>query len=211
MANVPRALSFHTAHDTMKPYQKNEIAREGRFCMKRVIALFTIAFVFAGLAVFQYKDDDSKSVTMAAPAEGFKPKAGFEATAFKLPALDEQSYEVGGKQGKLTFVNFWASWCGPCELEAPDLQRLHEQYGEAIQLIGVNATKYDKERAARDFVNEHEFTFPILMDRVGDVTKQYKVDTFPTTFLIDGEGVIRERINGVITYEEWERLIEKWM
>ncbi|MEV5028689.1 TlpA family protein disulfide reductase [Paenibacillus sp. LPE1-1-1.1] len=179
--------------------------------MKRVIALFTIALLFAGLAVFQYKNDETGSVTLAAPAGDFKPKAGYEASAFKLPALDEQSYEVGGQQGKLTFVNFWASWCGPCELEAPDLQRLHEEYGDAIQLYGVNATKYDKERAAREFVNEHEFTFPILMDRVGEVTKQYKVDTFPTTFLIDGEGVIRERINGVITYEEWQRLIEKWM
>jgi hypothetical protein len=49
------------------------------------------------------------------------------------------------------------------------------------------------------------------MDRAGDVTKQYKVDTFPTSFLIDSNGVIRERINGVITFEEWERLIEKWM
>lgn len=179
--------------------------------MKRAITLFTIAFVFAGLAVFQYKSNDPNAVTLAATDSDFKPKAGFQATAFNLPALDEQSYQVGGKQDKLTFVNFWASWCGPCELEAPDLQRLHEQYGEAIQLYGVNATKYDKERAARDFVNEHEFTFPILMDREGDVTKQYKVDTFPTTFLIDSEGVIRERINGVITYEEWERLIEKWI
>jgi cytochrome c biogenesis protein CcmG/thiol:disulfide interchange protein DsbE len=179
--------------------------------MKRIIALFTIAFVFAGLAVFQYNNDDPDSVTLAAPSADFKPKAGYEATVFKLPALDEKSYEVGGVQGKLSFVNFWASWCGPCELEAPDLQRLQEEYGEKITLYGVNATKYDKERAARDFVNEHEFTFPILMDREGDVTKQYKVDTFPTTFLIDSQGVIRERINGVITYEEWERLIEKWM
>lgn len=179
--------------------------------MKRVITLFTIAFVFAGLAVFQYINNDPESVTMAAPAADFKPKAGFEATAFELPALDEKSYKVGGKQGKLTFVNFWASWCGPCELEAPDLQRIHEKYGNAMQLYGINATKYDKERAAREFVNEYEFTFPILMDRAGDVTKQYKVDTFPTSFLIDSDGVIRERINGVITYEEWERLIEKWM
>ncbi|WP_138753288.1 TlpA family protein disulfide reductase [Paenibacillus sinopodophylli] len=179
--------------------------------MKRVITLFTIAFLFAGLAVFQYKTDGKESVTLAAPSADFKPKAGFAATAFKLPDLDEKSYEIGGPQGKLTFVNFWASWCGPCELEAPDLQRLHEEYGNTMQLYGVNATKYDKERAARDFVVEHEFTFPILMDRAGDVTKQYKVDTFPTTFLIDAEGVIRERINGVITYEEWQRLIEKWM
>ncbi|RCW45638.1 TlpA family protein disulfide reductase [Paenibacillus prosopidis] len=179
--------------------------------MKRVITLFTIAFVFAGLAVFQYINNDPESITMAAPAADFKPKAGYKATDFELPSLDEKFYKIGGKQGKLTFVNFWASWCGPCELEAPDLQRIHEKYGDVIQLYGINATKYDKERAAREFVNEYEFTFPILMDRVGDVTKQYKVDTFPTSFLIDSNGVIRERINGVITFEEWERLIEKWL
>ncbi|MBD2872802.1 TlpA family protein disulfide reductase [Paenibacillus arenilitoris] len=179
--------------------------------MRRIVTLFTIAFVFAGLAVYQYRNDDPNAVTLAASSEDFKPKAGYEATAFKLPGLDEQTYEIGGKQNKLSFVNFWASWCGPCELEAPDLQRLHEKYRDAVQLYGVNATKYDKERSAREFVSEHEFTFPILMDRAGDVTKQYKVDTFPTTFLIDGDGVIRERINGVITFEEWERLIEKWM
>ncbi|WP_424766751.1 TlpA family protein disulfide reductase [Paenibacillus sp. sgz302251] len=179
--------------------------------MKRMIALFTIAFVFAGLAVFQYRNDASTSVTNAAEPEGFKPKAGYQAAVFKLPDLEERPFEIGGKQEKLSFVNFWASWCGPCELEAPDLQQLHEKYGEAIQMYGVNATKYDKERSAREFVDEHEFSFTILMDRAGDATKQYKVDTFPTTFLIDSEGVIRERINGVITYEEWERLIEKWM
>ncbi|MNH39959.1 Thiol-disulfide oxidoreductase ResA [compost metagenome] len=78
-------------------------------------------------------------------------------------------------------------------------------------MYGVNATKYDQERAARQFVADYEFAFPILMDRTGDVTKLYKVDTFPTTFLIDSEGVIRERINGVIPLEEWERLIAKWM
>ena len=111
----------------------------------------------------------------------------------------------------MTLVNFWASWCGPCELEAPDLQELHEKYGEQILMYGVNATKFDKERAAREFVEEYKFTFPILMDRVGDVTKQYKVSTFPTSFIIDSEGIIRERVNGVITLQQWEKLIEKWM
>ncbi|GGG55815.1 TlpA family protein disulfide reductase [Paenibacillus radicis (ex Gao et al. 2016)] len=175
--------------------------------MKRASALFIVAFVLAGLAVYQYV---SKDGTSTAAAVDFKPKAGSVAAEFQLPGLDEKAYEVGGKQDKLSFVNFWASWCGPCELEAPDLQTLQEKYGDEINLYGVNATKFDKERSAREFVQEHEFTFPILMDRSGDVTKQYKVNTFPTTFLIDSEGVIRERINGVITIAEWERLIAKY-
>ncbi|SFE98474.1 Thiol-disulfide isomerase or thioredoxin [Paenibacillus catalpae] len=176
--------------------------------MKRATMLFIAAFVLAGLAVYQYVAKEESSVTAA--AAGFKPKAGSEAVTFQLPGLDEKNYAIGGKQDKLTFVNFWASWCGPCELEAPDLQKLYEKYGDKIAFYGVNATKFDKERAARQFVDDHEFTFPILMDRKGDVTNTYKVDTFPTTFLIDSSGVIRERINGVITIDEWERLIEQY-
>ncbi|MNR46520.1 Thiol-disulfide oxidoreductase ResA [compost metagenome] len=80
-----------------------------------------------------------------------------------------------------------------------------------MTLYGVNSTNYDKERDARKFVQDHGFTFPILMDRDGTVTGLYKVNTFPTSFLIDANGVIRERINGVITYGEWERLINKWL
>lgn len=176
--------------------------------MRKVAALLMIAIFLAGLAVYQYNQDDTRSEE--ASSSEFKPKAGFHAASFELPGLDEKSYRIGGKGDKLILVNFWASWCGPCELEAPDLQKLHESYSDQMMLYGVNSTKYDKERAARQFVDDQGFTFPILMDRLGEVTKQYKVNTFPTTFLIDSEGVIRERINGVIPYEEWERLIQKW-
>lgn len=177
--------------------------------MRKMAAIFLISFLFAGLAVYQYvKDEDISEV---ATSDGFKPKAGFQAAHFKLPDLDDALHEVGGKGDKLIFVNFWASWCGPCELEAPDLQLLHQNYGDKMTLYGVNATEYDKERSARQFVEDHGFTFPVLMDREGDVTKRYKVNTFPTSFIIDSDGVIRERINGVITYEEWERLINKWL
>lgn len=177
--------------------------------MRKVAALLIIALFFAGLAVYQYNQEDTEPAETAA-ADEFKPKAGFEAASFELPDLDDEAHQIGGKGEKLIFVNFWASWCGPCELEAPDLQKLHENYGEKISMYGVNATKFDKERAARQFVEDQGFTFPILMDRPGNVTSLYKVNTFPTSFLIDGEGVIRERVNGVITYAEWERLIDKW-
>lgn len=178
--------------------------------MKRTVSLFTVAFLLAGFAVFQYIKGDTETSAAGAGGE-FKPKAGVLAEPFQLPDLNELAVKVGGEQSKLTFVNFWASWCGPCELEAPDLQALHEKYGDQIIMYGVNATKFDKERAAREFVEKYKFTFPILMDREGGVTKRYKVSTFPTTFLIDSEGVIRERINGVITLEQWEKLIDKWL
>ncbi|MFC4778594.1 TlpA family protein disulfide reductase [Paenibacillus sp. GCM10023252] len=177
--------------------------------MNRAVSFLIVAVLLAGLGVYQYMARDSASATTA--SADFKPKPGSTVAAQQLPGLDEQTYSIGGKQSKLTFVNFWASWCGPCELEAPDLQELHLKYGDRMQLLGLNATSYDKERSAREFVKEHEFTFPILMDREGAMTKKFKVNNFPTSFLIDENGMIRERVNGVITIEEWERLIEKWL
>lgn len=178
--------------------------------MKKVIAIFTVAFLLSGLALYQYMSNNASSAKTVEAAADFKPKAGYQAAVFSLPNLADETVEAGGS-GRLALVNFWASWCGPCELEAPDLQKLHESYGDVMTLYGVNSTNYDKERDARKFVQDHGFTFPILMDRDGTVTGLYKVNTFPTSFLIDANGVIRERINGVITYGEWERLINKWL
>lgn len=177
--------------------------------MKKVIAFFVIAFLLFGVALYQYMSSNDTSAKTVEAAADFKPKAGYQAAVFKLPNLADETIEAGSG-GRLALVNFWASWCGPCELEAPDLQKLHENYGDVMTLYGVNSTKYDKERNARKFVEDHGFTFPVLMDRDGAVTGLYKVNTFPTSFLIDSKGVIRERINGVITYGEWERLIQKW-
>jgi len=142
-------------------------------------------------------------------SEEAQPKPGYAAPAFELPALDEQNYAVGGTQDKLLMVNFWASWCGPCELEAPDLVALYDKYGDKMELYGVNATSYDKERQARQFVDDFELRFPILMDREGIATKLYKISTFPTTLLIDHNGVVKERVVGVITREQWEERIDK--
>lgn len=178
--------------------------------MRNVAALFIIGIALAGFAVFEHFQPQAASSVVSADAE-FKPKAGFVAAPFRLPDLEDESVTVGSRDGKLQLVNFWASWCGPCELEAPDLQKLHEKYGDVMTLYGVNSTKYDRERSAREFVQDYGFTFPVLMDRDGDVTGAYKVKSYPTSFLIDAEGVIRERIDGVITYEAWEGLIEKYL
>jgi cytochrome c biogenesis protein CcmG/thiol:disulfide interchange protein DsbE len=179
--------------------------------VKKTAAWFITAFLLAGLGIFQYMQQGAAAATELASPSGFKPKAGYESAAITLPGMDEAIHTIGGGAGeKLLFVNFWASWCGPCVMEAPDLQKLHEQYGDVMEMYGVNSTNYDKERSAREFVEEFGLTFPMLMDREGTITKLYKVNNFPTSFLIDGNGVIRERINGVVTYAEWERLILKW-
>lgn len=138
------------------------------------------------------------------------PKKGSAAPAFSLTALDsDTAYQVGGKRDKVLIVNFWASWCGPCDLEAPDLVALYDKYKEKMDLYAVNATNYDKVRNAREFVQEKGFQFPVLMDEKGEAGNLYRVYAFPTSFIIDREGQIVERIEGIIPFEQWEKYLNE--
>ncbi|MBB3069557.1 thiol-disulfide isomerase/thioredoxin [Paenibacillus baekrokdamisoli] len=140
-----------------------------------------------------------------------KPKPDYIAPTLQLPDLSGMSIVIGGKRDKLLLVNFWASYCRPCEREAPYLQTLSKKYSEQLQIYGINATSYDKERQAREFVDQQKLTFPILMDRKGIALDLYKISSFPTSLLIDSEGIVRERITGIISEKKWETIIEKWI
>jgi cytochrome c biogenesis protein CcmG, thiol:disulfide interchange protein DsbE len=179
--------------------------------MRRSWAMLLIIAILTGLAYYQHANRNENGALETAAREEASPKKGYRAPSFELPNLDDQAVAVGGSAGQLTMINFWASWCGPCVMEAPDLQELHERYGDRLLLLGVNATRYDREREARQFVEDYDLTFPILMDREGQVTELYKVAQFPTTLLVDQQGVVRERITGVIPKVKWEAIIDRWM
>ncbi|MBJ6359851.1 TlpA family protein disulfide reductase [Paenibacillus sp. GCM10012307] len=173
------------------------------------IGIIVAACVFLIFGYFFLNDKQTNQVFSSVQGtQEALPKPGYLAPPMELPALDEQNYAVGDRRDKLLLLNFWASWCGPCELEAPDLVELSKKYETKMDVYGVNATSYDRERQARQFVEDFELNFPILMDRDGVATKLYKVTTFPTTLLIDQNGVVQERILGVIPREQWEKRID---
>lgn len=158
----------------------------------------------SGMMELQPGADGSSAADPAAP------KKGSAAPAFALHTLeDEAEYRVGGSREKALIVNFWASWCGPCDVEAPDLVALHEKYGDKVDLYAVNATNFDKVRNAVEFVREKGFKFPVLKDADGKAGDAYKVFAYPTSFLVDRDGRILERIEGVIPLEKWEELLKQ--
>lgn len=116
--------------------------------------------------------------------------------------------KVGGSSSKWTLVNFWASWCGPCEEEADDLVRLYNQYSDDIEIIGINATSVDNESDARDFVVKHELNFPIVFDVAGRATKAYQLVGYPSTYLINPEGQIVASMAGSRTYRQFKQIID---
>ncbi|WP_256756815.1 TlpA disulfide reductase family protein [Cohnella sp. WQ 127256] len=190
--------------------------------MKKNYLILALVFIIAA-AVWYWESSDKKSAGQltegvvgekvdgdipSAPA----PKVNRYAPSFSLDSLDgNSSYEVGGKRDKVLIINFWAAWCGPCELEAPDLKDIYEKHKDKLDLYAVNATKFDKVREAKDFVKEQEFVFPVLTDPKGEVLDMYKVGGYPLSLIIDRDGVIRHRIEGVIDREQWEIYLQEVM
>ncbi|WNC12317.1 TlpA disulfide reductase family protein [Brevibacillus brevis] len=157
------------------------------------LALALLVTVGVGFAVWQEPKESAAVVT-----EVQKPQVGFQAPHFTLTGLDNQVYKVEGKRSKPVVLNFWASWCGPCRMEAPDLQKLYEKYGGKVDFYGVNVTTSDSPEAAKAFVEAYKLTFPIPMDVAGTVSNRYLVQAFPTTYVVDTQGIVRKKIIGMI-------------
>jgi thiol-disulfide isomerase/thioredoxin len=114
---------------------------------------------------------------------------------FTLSTLDEQKITLSNLKGKVILLDFWATWCGPCRESIPHLIQVYKTYREnGFEMIGISLDKGDA-TVVRNFVKSMDIPYPIVM-ATEEVTRNYRVTSIPTTFFIDKEGKIRERITG---------------
>ncbi|WJH34515.1 TlpA family protein disulfide reductase [Paenibacillus sp. CC-CFT747] len=92
-------------------------------------------------------------------------------------------------------MNFWASWCGPCEAEAPDLMRIYDKLKDKLDIYAVNVTKGDNLKEVKEFLDQYPYPFPVLLDKEGKAAELYQVQVIPTSFLVDRNGVIVDVIH----------------
>jgi thiol-disulfide isomerase/thioredoxin len=117
-----------------------------------------------------------------------------------LKTLQGKRFVQTNYHGKVTLVNFWASWCGPCVKEIPSLNNLRKKMqGKPFQLISVNYAE-DKKHVD-DFMKMVEVNYPVLLDTDGLVSKEWGVSVFPATFVIDPEGIIRYGVSGGLYWD----------
>lgn len=130
---------------------------------------------------------------------------------FTLTDLNGDTVKLSDFKGKIVFVNFWATWCPPCQAEMPHMQNIFEKFkSKDVVILGVNMTLTEENSEdVQTFVNEQQLTFPIVMDEKSDVVQTYQVVAYPTTYLLDKEGVILEKFYGAISYEIMEKYISQ--
>lgn len=99
--------------------------------------------------------------------------------------------------GQPIVLNFWASWCGPCRVEMPNFQRASMKYNGRVAFLGVN--QGEDAATVTDFGNQFNITYPLLVDQTSEINRLYNVRSLPTTVFIDGNGVVREVVVGIIS------------
>jgi thiol-disulfide isomerase/thioredoxin len=118
--------------------------------------------------------------------------------AYTATYLDGKPLNLAGEKGKVIFLNVWATWCGPCRFETPELQALQNQYAaNGLKVIGVSVDEGETE-AVKTFVAEQKITYPIALDPEGRIANLLQTTVLPTSLLLDRNGKIVWRQIGAI-------------
>jgi peroxiredoxin len=130
------------------------------------------------------------AIVIASTAFAASGDASGPAPAFTLNALSGQQGALSQYKGQVVMVNFWATWCGPCQQEMPLLDQMYKKYKPAgFTLIGVNVDK--ESPAVKELLARKPVSFPVLLDPANQVSKAYHVDEMPSSVIIDRKGEIR--------------------
>jgi|SRR5687768_7361105 cytochrome c biogenesis protein CcmG, thiol:disulfide interchange protein DsbE len=122
---------------------------------------------------------------------------GKEAPDFALPNLDDKSVRLSDYRGKVVFLNFWATWCKPCREEMPSMEVLYKNFDrDGLVVLAVSIDRVTTKKDIPPFISSMNLTFPVLVDSWGQTDKRYKLMGVPETYIIDQQGILREKIIG---------------
>jgi len=123
---------------------------------------------------------------------------------FQLQLADGRMLQLSDLQGSPVMINFWATWCGPCRLEMPEIIHHAEAHPELI-VLAVNTQ--EEQAQVEPFVAEFGMPMPVLLDETGEVRKLYEVRGMPTTIFIDRDGKVTQQWSGLLTGEMLTKLL----
>jgi len=155
-----------------------------------LVSIFSIAILFA----------------CGKTSEKKNPNPGFD---FNLPDLNGKIISLKDFSGKVLIVNFWATWCPPCEEEIPKLNQLHKRYkNEGLVVIGIALDK-DSLNLVEPFVREKRIGYPILMGNEQVIRDMEDFSGVPTTLIVDQKGNIKKKYDGAFDKDDLEKILKE--
>jgi peroxiredoxin len=160
---------------------------------KIVIVLWALAIFLMAFGVVWTQSSKYEPLTV-----------GKVAPDFDLPDLDGRTMRLSDFRGKVVFLNFWATWCKPCREEMPSMEILYKNFeGRDFVILAVSIDRVTTKKDIPPFVKGLNLTFPILIDSWGQTDKRYKLMGVPETYIIDQQGILREKVIGP---RDWTQL-----
>jgi peroxiredoxin len=140
-----------------------------------------------------------------AGAAGFEARPALPAPELKARDLTGASRTLADYRGKVVLLNFWATWCPPCQREMPSLERLRTRMaGRPLEIVAISSAETPEEVKA--YLSKMKLGFPVLLDTDSSNTRRWKVFALPTTFVLDAEGRVRQVLTGPAEWDEGEAL-----
>ncbi|RFU69052.1 thiol-disulfide oxidoreductase ResA [Bacillus sp. V59.32b] len=168
--------------------------KKRRLVLRTVILLLLGAALVYSLYANFTKDQDTSVKMGSIPPD------------FVLTDMEGNKHRLSDYKGQGVLLNFWGTWCKPCEREMPYMDNQYKKYkDQGVQILAVNINESDY--AVQSFVDKHKLTFPVLIDKGEEVRMAYDINPLPSTLLIDKEGKVVDFITGELT----EKMIQEQM
>ena len=124
---------------------------------------------------------------------------------FTLKNLDGEEVSLSDYKGKIVLINFWATWCKFCDVEMPDLNNVDKKNDDVV-VLAVNVQ--EEQPKVSEYIKEGGYDFEVVLDTKGNISRNYLVSSFPTTYAVDKEGILVGGVPGMLTKPQMEQIIE---
>ncbi|MBE6894045.1 MAG: TlpA family protein disulfide reductase [Ruminococcaceae bacterium] len=178
-------------------------------------AAFAVIIAAAGFAYGKLSEKSGMQNNLASTVEEESAKDNedipkVEMTDFTVTDIDGNSVNFFDFEGKPVIINFWASWCGPCQMEMPDFEEKYLEYGDKIHFMMINVTDGSRETVdtAKKLIAEKEYTFPVYFDTQLEASNIYGIYSLPTTLFVDAQGYGIAQATGMISGELLQKGID---
>lgn len=150
----------------------------------------------------------TQTQTASAPAQTTSSAAvetadvGQSMPAYTTDLIDGKKFDIAAERGNVVFLNLWATWCGPCRYEIPELQSLHQKYAaRGFKVVGISLDDTGV-GGVKQFVSQHSMTYPVAYDPDGKIATIFQSSVLPTSVIVDRSGKIVWKKFGAVTMDD---------